>query len=97
MSKREKIKVTYSTLASPNPLLDEYYDESVATARQNMGQTHPMYINGEYVNAQSIFDKVSPVDTSMVMGHFQDGTADDVATAVAAAKAAFPVWRDTPW
>ena len=94
---REKIKVTYSTLASPNPLLDQYYDESVATARQNMGATHPMYINGEWVKAKSRFPKYSPTDTSLLMGEFQEGDTEDVDRAVAVAKAAYPSWRDTPW
>ncbi len=94
---REKIKVTYSTLASPHPLLDQYYDEAVAEARSNMGESHPMYINGEWVMAQSRFKKISPTDTSLVMGEFQEASGDDVSRAVAAAKAAFPGWRDAPW
>ena len=34
-----KFKVTYSTLASPDPLLDQMFDEAVARVRANMGQT----------------------------------------------------------
>ena len=97
MSERKKIKVTYSTLASPDPLLHEYYDEAVADARANLGQTHPMYINGEWVNADKTFSKITPIDTSVVVGHFQSASTDDVKRAIAAARAAFPAWRDTPW
>ena len=36
--KKKHIKVTYSTLASPDPLLHQYFDEAVAEAREGFGQ-----------------------------------------------------------
>lgn len=92
-----KIKVTYSTLASPDPLLDELFDEAVAKAKANMGQTFPMYIDGQERTATEHFEKVSPVDTDLVMGYFQKGTEQDARDAIAAARAAFEGWRKTPW
>lgn len=98
MAKEKKhIKVTYSTLASPDPLLHEYYEDAVANAKAGFGKSFPMYINGEERMAAKSFPKTSPVDTNLVMGHFQYGTAEDVNDAVAAAKAAYPGWRDMPW
>ena len=94
---REQIKVTQSTLASPNPLLDQYFDEAVAEAKAHFGQTFPMYINGVERTAAETFTKVSPTNLDMVMAHFQKGTEQDALDAVAAAKAAFPGWRNTPW
>ncbi len=94
---RKHIKVTYSTLGSPDPLLHVYFDEDVAELKENFGKTYPMYINGEWVSADSTFEKRSPIDTDWLMGHFADGTSEHVAQAVAAAKAAFPAWRATPW
>ena len=94
---RKKFKITYSTLASPDPLLHEYFDEAVANAKANFGQTFPLYINGEERHAAETFAKTSPVDTDLVLGHFQKGNEQDANAAVAAAKAAFPAWRDTPW
>ena len=94
---RKRIKVTYSTLSSPDPLLHQYFDEDVAEAKANFGGTHPMYINGEWVMADATFTKTSPVNTSWTVGTFQEGNKADVDTAVAAARAAFPAWRDTPW
>jgi 1-pyrroline-5-carboxylate dehydrogenase len=93
----QKIKVTYSTLASPDPLLDQLYDEAVARAKENFGQTYPMYINGEERFAEKTFTKISPVDRDIEMGHFQKGTEEDALDALKAARAAFPGWRDTPW
>ncbi|MGB3716021.1 MAG: aldehyde dehydrogenase family protein [Candidatus Promineifilaceae bacterium] len=93
----QKIKVTYSTLASSDPLLDQLYDEAVARAKKNFVQTFPMYINGEERFAENTFTKVSPVDRGMEMGLFQKGTEEDALDALSAARAAFPAWRDTPW
>ena len=99
MSKKERkhIKVTYSTLASPDPLLHEYFEESVNDVKENFGRVYPMFINGEERFAEDTFAKVSPIDLDMVMGYFQKGTEADAAEAVEAAKAAFPAWAATPW
>lgn len=94
---RKRIKVTYSTLSSPDPLLHEYFEEDVAEAKANFGQTHPMYINGVWVESDKTFQKTSPINTSWVVGTFQEGSKEDVDTAVKAAKAAFPGWKQTPW
>jgi 1-pyrroline-5-carboxylate dehydrogenase len=99
MSKKERkhIKVTYSTLASPDPLLHEYYDEAVLEAKADFGQTFPLYINGENRLATETFAKISPVDTNLVMAHFQKGSIQDAEDAIAAAKTAFPAWSGRPW
>ncbi len=93
----EKIKVTYSTLASPNPKLDLLYDEAVQRTKANFGQTFPLFINGEERSVGTTFTKVSPIDTDLVMGHFQKGSEQDALDAIAAARAAFDGWRKTPW
>lgn len=97
MTPERKFKVTYSTLSSPDPLLHEMFDQAVAAFRNDLGRSYPMYINGEERFAEQTFAKTSPTDTSMVMGYFQKGTEQDANDAVAAARAAWPGWRDTPW
>ncbi|HRW46845.1 MAG TPA: aldehyde dehydrogenase family protein [Caldilinea sp.] len=97
MTKRKHIKVTYSTLGSPDPLLHEYYEDALEEARNNLGKTHQMYIDGQWINATGVYTTRSPIDTGILMGHFQDGTAEDIDRAVGAARAAYPAWRDTPW
>ena len=94
---RKFIKVTYSTLSSPDPLLHEYFDEAVAEVKANAGKTYPMLIGGEERMGAKAFPKISPVDTNLVLGYFQKGTTQDANDAVAAAKAAWPLWRDMPW
>ena len=96
-TERKHIKVTYSNLSSPDPLLHEYFDEDVATARANLGGTYPLYINGQWREGEKTFAKYSPIDTNLVIGNFPHASKKDVDDAVAAAKEAFPKWRDTPW
>jgi 1-pyrroline-5-carboxylate dehydrogenase len=93
----EKIKVTYSTLASPNPKLDELYNQAVQDVKANMGKTYPLYIDGEERYTDETFVKKSPVDLDLVMGYFQKGTEEDARDAIKAARRAFSTWRKTPW
>ncbi len=96
-TKRKHVRVTYSTLSSPDPLLHEYYEEDVVAAKASFGKTFPMYVNGDWVTAENTFASVSPVDTSVTVGHFQQAGPEDVGAAVQAARAVFPAWRETSW
>ena len=40
---RKHIKVTYSTLGSPDPLLHEYFEEDVAELKESLGKTYPIF------------------------------------------------------
>jgi 1-pyrroline-5-carboxylate dehydrogenase len=91
------IKITYSTLASPDPRLHTLYEEAVVRAKEKFGTTYPLFINGEERFAEKTFEKRSPVNLDWVMGEFQYGSEQDVNDAIAAAKAAFPAWSRRPW
>jgi acyl-CoA reductase-like NAD-dependent aldehyde dehydrogenase len=56
------------------------------------------YIGGEFVASSSgkTFERRNPADQREVVGVFQDSRAEDVNAAVAAAKAAYPVWKQVP-
>jgi 1-pyrroline-5-carboxylate dehydrogenase len=97
MSTRKQFKITYSTLGSPDPLLHEYFEEALVEARKGLGRTHRMYIDGQWVAARATYTTHSPIDHSLALGTFQDGTADDIDQAVRAARDAYPGWRATPW
>jgi 1-pyrroline-5-carboxylate dehydrogenase len=97
MSEKKFIKVTYSTLASPDPLLHQYFDEAVAEAKAGFGKTYPLFINGKERTAEKTFEKRSPVDLELVMGYFQYGLKEDANDAVMAARKAFPGWSGRPW
>ncbi len=94
---RKHIKVTYSTLGSPDPLLHEYFEEDVAELKNNLGRRYQMLINGEWVEGEATFENRSPINTDWLLGVFAQASAEQVNQAVEAAAAAFPIWRETPW
>jgi len=57
-----------------------------------------IYIDGEWRASASgeTFDVVNPADTRELIARYPRGNAADVDAAAAAAKAAYPMWRDTP-
>ncbi len=59
-------------------------------------QTLQSYIGGEWVNAKDggTFDVLNPLDDSLY-AKAASGTGDDIRAAVAAAKAAFPAYKET--
>ena len=52
---------------------------------------HQNLIAGEWTGADPIAN-INPSDTNEVVGEYARGTAQDMKDAIAAAKAAFPVW-----
>lgn len=97
MAEKQKFKITYATFASPNPEVDRLYDEAVTAVKQAEPKTYANYIDGAKSTSDSTFDSVSPVDLSLKLGTFYAASEQQVNDAVAAAKRAFPAWRDTPW
>ncbi len=91
-----RLKITYATLRNDNEQLHASYDAGLAVARAELGQTHGVYINGEWRDTAEHFEKRSPIDGALV-GKFAKGTRQDVKDAVAAARAAAPGWAHTSW
>jgi 1-pyrroline-5-carboxylate dehydrogenase len=91
-------KITYATLAMPadDPRHD-LFDQAVADVKANLSKSHPLVIGGEQRVAAEQFADVSPVNTDWTLGYFQKGTIQDARDAIAAARKAFPVWRDMGW
>lgn len=64
----------------------------------SIGKDHGHYINGKAKAGGGVYSaKTSPSDARMLVGRFVQGTKDEALAAVAAAKAAAPAWRATPW
>ncbi|HET7295075.1 MAG TPA: aldehyde dehydrogenase family protein [Vicinamibacteria bacterium] len=63
-----------------------------------MGDTWGNYIGGSWRDAASgrTFEDLNPADTDDCLGRFADSGPEDAASAVAAAKAAFPAWKRLP-
>src|ERR687893_566955 len=89
-------RITYATM-SADPNLHTEFDAAIARVKGTLGQTYPMYINGQPVTTASQFDDRSPIDTRILLGRFQQGGREHVQQAVAAARAAFPGWSSTSW
>jgi 1-pyrroline-5-carboxylate dehydrogenase len=92
-----KFRVTYATLSADNEELHAAYEEGVRTARSWLGQTFPVYVDGEARDDGPAFDLGSPNDAGLRLGTFHEATQRDIDDAVAAARAAAPVWAGTPW
>jgi 1-pyrroline-5-carboxylate dehydrogenase len=92
-----RLKITYATLSADNAELQESFDRAVEWARGELGQSYPMLIGSEERTHPETFEHRSPIDTDLVVSRFPVGTREDVRDAIAAARAAFPAWRDLGW
>ncbi|HEX7225879.1 MAG TPA: aldehyde dehydrogenase family protein [Candidatus Limnocylindria bacterium] len=97
MATTPRMKITYATLSADNEDLQSAFDAALERARADLGRTYPMRIGAEDRLRDETFEDRSPIDRSLVVARFPVGTRDDVRDAVAAARAAYPAWRDTPW
>ncbi len=94
----QKFKITYATMSADNEELQSAFDEAIDRVRSGWLDVEvPMFIKGEQVFAGEKFESYSPIDTGMHLCTAQKGTAEHARQAIAAAKAAFPEWRKTPW
>lgn len=94
----QKFKVTYATLSADNEELQAAYDVAIANVKASwLGVDVPMFINGEKVYTHEKFQARSPIDTDLLLCSAQLGTREHAKAAVAAARAALPGWRRTPW
>jgi len=89
-------KLTYSTMFDPPEALHERFEAALECVRGQCGRDHPNYIDGQGVASSARRDKLSPIDRSVLLGRFPDGTAADADRAMRAAHAAFAGWRRTP-
>ena len=97
MATTPRMKITYATLSADNEELQSAFDAALERARAELGRTYPMIIGGEERLGDETFEDRSPIDRDLVVARFPTGTRQDVRDAIAAARAAFPAWRDTPW
>ena len=97
MATTPRMKITYATLSADNEELQAAFDAALERARASLGATYPMIIGSEERGGAETFEDRSPIDRDLVVARFPVGTRQNVRDAVAAARAAWPAWRDTPW
>jgi 1-pyrroline-5-carboxylate dehydrogenase len=93
----ERIKITYATMRADNEDLHSAYEEGILKARKRLGDGYLNYVNGQPREGEGTFEVRSPIDTDIVVAVVAKGTRQDVKHAIAAARAAQPAWRNTPW
>jgi 1-pyrroline-5-carboxylate dehydrogenase len=92
-----RMKITYATLSADNEELQSSFDAAVEQVRGELGRSYPMLIGGEERTTDATFEDRSPIDRELVVSRFPLGGRQDVRDAIAAARAAFPAWRDLGW
>ena len=90
-------RVTYSNIAADFGPLHDWLDAAIPRFRAGLGREWPNIIAGSADSEGTVYQAVSPIDTSLVTGRFVDAGGGAVVRAVAAARAAFPAWSATPW
>ncbi|KAB0667359.1 L-glutamate gamma-semialdehyde dehydrogenase [Oryzomonas japonica] len=72
------------------------FPAALAQVRANVGKTYPLFIGGQEVTTADLIPTVNPAKPSEVLGQICQAGIPEVTRAIAAAKAVFPTWRDTP-
>ncbi len=91
------MRITYVTSPDRMDEIHREFDSAIERVRERFGQLHPMLIDGSAVTSNRTFMDVSPIDTRIVLGHFQKGDGTHVDQAVGAARRAFGSWGRLPW
>src|SRR5260370_38828161 len=89
-------KVTFVTLLA-DETIHPRYEEALKHVEREFGKHHPMFINGRQVFAGGEFEVHSPVDSSILLGYFQKGTAEFARKALEAANEHFAACGRQPW
>ena len=70
-------------------------DAALAQVATQLGRTYPPIINGQALPTAATFPSVNPSHSKQVVGHCGRSSVEQAKEVVAAAKAAFPMWRET--
>lgn len=99
---------THSSGSSVAPFSNEPYanfqDEAVASnasasyarVSAGLGETHPLFLGGEWVDRPEHFESVNPSLPSQIVSRHAKATVEDAREAVASAESAFPHWSQVP-
>lgn len=98
LPKPEDVRITYTSQAADMEAAHQLFDLALAKVRGEAGAEHPLYIDHRPVTSPlpSMKD-ISPIDISVVLGHFAAATAELAGAAIESAAAQKARWRRTPW
>ncbi len=92
----DKKKLTYTDLLADDAI-HRAYETALEQIQAELGKSHPMFCAGKELRAASEFDVVSPFDTRILVGRFQEGGEKHAELAIAAAKEGFSSWESFDW
>lgn len=105
-AKPKKIRIGPAGLAhfANEPLADftipeqrAAFPQAISRVRTQLGRTYPLFINGRDVSTGELEPSSNPACPSELLGQVCQAGIPQVGQAISAAKAAFPLWRDTPF
>jgi RHH-type transcriptional regulator, proline utilization regulon repressor / proline dehydrogenase / delta 1-pyrroline-5-carboxylate dehydrogenase len=70
------------------------FPKQIAEVRKQLGRTYPLFIGGKELKTADTIPSVNPANPAEVVGIICQAGTREVGDAIAAAKAAFPAWRD---
>jgi len=79
-----------------DPTAAAMFPKAIAQVRETLGQTYPLFVNGQDITTSNTIDSVNPAQPKEVIGRICQASCQDVEDAVQAANAALPLWRSTP-
>ncbi len=71
-------------------------EKALATIRGSLGREYALVIDGANVQTETRINSVNPARPDEIVGSVATATEEHADKALAAARAAFPAWRDTP-
>ncbi|MBM4326402.1 MAG: aldehyde dehydrogenase family protein [Deltaproteobacteria bacterium] len=92
-----RFKLTYATMFDPPDILHTRFEAALAKVRADLGKEHAMIVAGKDRYSAQKFNETSPADTDVVLGIFQQGTAQGALDAVETARRAFAEWSGARW
>ncbi|MCW5875964.1 MAG: aldehyde dehydrogenase family protein [Anaerolineales bacterium] len=93
----EKFRLTYATMFDPPAELHAGYEKAVEEIRAAAGQDHGMWIDGKDVFTGEKSQDISPIDTGLLLGTFQNAGPAEAEVALQAAARAAKDWGRRPW
>ena len=94
----ESFKVTYSTMdADRLKEFHQQFDLALTKVKNETGNDHQNWVNGEKLESESSLEKYCPTDHSLILGKFSQASKLQTDTAIQAAQDAFVAWNLIGW
>jgi 1-pyrroline-5-carboxylate dehydrogenase len=91
------VRITYATMSADNEELNTAYEQAVAGAKEKLGETHGVIVDGEERTDREMYEESSPVDSEILVGRYAQATSEDIDDAIAVAGAYQPEWEGLGW